>query len=174
MSSPFNALFVGGTPTSLNKDQLVFQSGDKVLSMYLVLDGHIDLVRHTLSGSRLVLFRAGPAHVLAEASAYSESYHCDGVAISAARLISIPVAEFQRRLDQDTDLARFWAERMAHNLQAARMGSEIRTLRTVSERLDAWQTVHGDIPEKGQLQNLAQSIGVTREALYRELSKRRS
>ena len=63
--------------------------------------------------------------------------------------------------------------RLAHAVQEARMKSEIRTLRTVAERLDAWLSAKdGGLPPKGQWQELASELGVSREALYRELARR--
>ncbi|MEC7667561.1 MAG: hypothetical protein VXZ18_01615 [Pseudomonadota bacterium] len=62
---------------------------------------------------------------------------------------------------------------MARTLQKSRMQSEIRTLKTVAERLDAWLVDNPALPPKGQLQDLAHILGVSREALYRELAKRR-
>ena len=57
------------------------------------------------------------------------------------------------------------------SMQEARTRAEIRTLRTVAERLEAWQSMGHIIPEKGQWQDVAVEIGVTREALYRELAR---
>ena len=48
------------------------------------------------------------------------------------------------------------------------MTAAIRTLRTVGERLDAWLAEDRPLPPKGEWQALAQSLGVTREALYRD------
>lgn len=174
MSSLISSIFDDGSPTSLEKNDLIFQSGENVRLMYLVVEGRVDLLRYTESGACLLLFRAGPGHVLAEASAYSKTYHCDGRAVSPAHLRSISIARFQNRLSADVDMAKTWAKGLAHSLQAARMSSEIRTLRTVAERLDAWLAGSGSLPPKGEWQDLAQALGVTREALYRELSKRRS
>jgi hypothetical protein len=53
------------------------------------------------------------------------------------------------------------------------MRSEIRTLRTVAERLDAWLGVIGTLPERGSWTALAAELGVSREALYREMRRRR-
>lgn len=54
------------------------------------------------------------------------------------------------------------------------MRAEIRSLKTVAERLDAWTAEHGDIPENGQWHVLAAELSVSREALYRELARRRT
>lgn len=51
--------------------------------------------------------------------------------------------------------------------------STIRTLRIVAERLDAWFGEGHALPSKGEWQTLAFELGVSREALYRELARRR-
>lgn len=173
MSSELKNLFDGCPVFFCEKDKVLFRSGERVRSMYLVVEGRVDLIRHTTSGARLVLVRAGPGHILAEASAYSKTYHCDAVATYPTSLRSISVRKFHDLLNRDSRCASAWAESMAHALQGARTNSEIRTLRTVSERLDAWLGDRGPLPPKGEWQDLAQTLGVTREALYRELSKRR-
>lgn len=167
------SLFDNGVTTLCTKDDVLFRCGETVQSMYIVVEGRVDLVRYTANGAGLILFRARAGQVLAEASLYSTTYHCDGRSVGLSKLRSIPVAEFRGKLSSDTSIARTWAEGLAHALQAARMSAEIRTLRTVSERLDAWLAVNGSLPAKGEWQDLAQILGVSREALYRELSARR-
>jgi hypothetical protein len=45
-------------------------------------------------------------------------------------------------------------------------------MRRVSDRLDAWLELHGE-PEKGEWIRVADQIGVSPPALYRELARRR-
>ena len=51
--------------------------------------------------------------------------------------------------------------------------AEIRSLRSVSDRLDAWIAEYGPMPNKGLWQGVANELSVSREALYRELARRR-
>jgi CRP-like cAMP-binding protein len=44
----------------------------------------------------------------------------------------------------------------------------------VAERFDAWLDEGHSLPEKGRWKDVAAELGVTREALYRELARRRS
>jgi CRP-like cAMP-binding protein len=173
MSADLFPLFDGGSSRPLGKDETLFLTGEPVRSMFLVTEGEVDLIRHTHSGLRILLFRARIGAILAEASAYSEDYHCDGIAAGPAQVRSVSVASFRARLDGNLGLASAWAARLAHGLQGARMNAAIRTMRTVEERLDAWLAGGRTLPPKGQWQSLAEALGVTREALYRELSKRR-
>lgn len=167
-------IFDNGRRVDLEPGQTIFRTSDPVHSMYCVVAGELDLVRHTLSGTPLVLNRAVCGFVLAEASAYSKAYHCDCVARDRSTLRCLSVAEFHDVLRGSSDLAGLWAAQLAATLQKARMLSEIRALKTVSERLDAWLTDNRDLPPKGQIQHVAHMLGVSREALYRELAKRRA
>ncbi|WP_171182201.1 Crp/Fnr family transcriptional regulator [Ruegeria sp. HKCCD8929] len=174
MLNVISELFETGRIVSLEAKQTVFQTGDHVRLMYLVTEGEIDLVRFTKGGTQMILARVHPGKVLAEASAYSNHYHCDGVTNSWSRVRSLPVSEFRERLHGSPDAAQTWATLLARELQKARMQSEIRSLKTVAERLDAWLGESNNLPPKGQIQDLARFLSVSREALYRELARRRS
>jgi CRP/FNR family transcriptional regulator, dissimilatory nitrate respiration regulator len=174
MSDKILALFAAGADLSLHKDEPLFLTGQPVRFMFIVTLGQIDLVRHTRAGTPVVLARAGVGQVLAQASAYSDIYHCDGIACEACSVRAIPVATFHTRLNSDLLLTRLWVEQLAHGLQYARMIAAIRTLRTVGEWLDAWLSDDGQLPPKGEFQSLAHTLGVSREALYREMAKRRA
>lgn len=79
----------------------------------------------------------------------------------------------RRALDEPA-LARAWCAMLAHELQATRARAALLGLRGVAERLDAWLVLtNGGLPPKGERRGLADELGVTPEALYRELAKRR-
>ena len=174
MSHLISTIFDSGRTLALEPGQPLFLTGDQVSSMYLLVEGRIDLVRHTNSGMPLILNRVRPGGLPAEASAFSETYHCDGIARSLSRVKYIPVSVFHGQLQRSPETAMSWAAHLAHTLQKTRMQCEIRSLKTVSERLDAWLSDCHALPPKGQIQTLAHILGVSREALYRELSRRRT
>jgi len=172
MSSFAAALFQNGREKTIESGRAVFRLGDPVRLIYYIIEGQIDLMRHARSGSVLTLNRTGPGNVLAEASLYSKLYHCDGVASSISTLRTLPVSEFRKKLRDSPDVAEKWTAHLARELQAARVLSEIRSLKTVAERLDAWMAESNVLPPKGRIQDTAHILGVSREALYRELSSR--
>jgi CRP-like cAMP-binding protein len=124
-------------------------------------------------GLRMILQRAGPGQVLAEASAWSDVYHCDAVARGPCRAAVLSRRAFRMRLKSAPDLADTWAKNLAQAVQAARLRAEIRSLPRVTDRLGAWLAEGNRLPDKGRWQEVAAELGVTREALYRELSRRR-
>lgn len=152
----------------------VFLTGQRVQRLYLVLEGRVELQRHTAHGTTLVLQNAGPGSILAEASAYSTHYHCDARVVQTARLAVVTKSAFLAALDQNPALARAWSCMLANSVQAARLRAEIRSLPTVASRLDAWLEQDNQLPEKGHWQTLAAQLSVTPAALYRELAKRRT
>ena len=89
MSVDLSPLFDGGFFRVQSRDESLFLAGTPVHSMFLVTEGQVDLIRYTQSGLRILLYRAEAGDVLAEASAYSETYHCDGTAAGPAQVRSV-------------------------------------------------------------------------------------
>lgn len=158
----------------LEKDSYLFHQNDPVRSLFILEQGEIALTRHQPDGSLIVLQRATAHMVLAEASLYSDTYHCDAIAAVPTRVLELSKAVFLEQLKCDDALATQWAAHLAREVQSTRYRSEILSRRTVAERLDGWLTWQGGVlPSKGRWKSIAIQIGVSPEALYRELSKRR-
>ena len=151
----------------------VFHIGDTVRLVHLVRAGTIHLVRNQADGSALILQRAGPPSMLAEASIYSSSYHCDARAESSATTWAVETREFRAHLSRSPGFAEAWSRYLAYEVQRSRLHAEILSLKTVGARLDAWMAWHEALPAKGLWSHVAREIGVSPEALYREMAKRR-
>ena len=173
MREAIPALFDDAKIRTFPTKHVLFRAGDTVRVTYLVQSGQIDLVRHTENGITLILNRVGAGNVLAEASVYSPQYHCDGIATSVVEVKALRVDQFLSRLAASPNTARLWAGNLAHELQKARTLSEIRALKTIATKLDAWLAIHETLPPKGHYQDVAHMLGISREALYRELARRR-
>jgi CRP/FNR family transcriptional regulator, dissimilatory nitrate respiration regulator len=153
--------------------EAVFHIGDPVRLVHFVSTGSIHLIRHQKDGAALVLQRAGPGSILAEASIHSDRYHCDARAVVAASTWAVPRITLMRLLAEDTEFAQAWVRRLGQEIQHARMQAEIVSVKTVSARLDAWLAWRGMLPPKGEWVRLAAEISVSPEALYREMARRR-
>lgn len=173
MSEALASLFDTAEPRRIKAGAWLFHGGDPVRAMYLITEGMVELTRVTGAGAPVVLQKARAGQVLAEASAYSCRYHCDARAATSASVRAVSLACFRARLAENPALAEVWAAHLARAVQAARLRAEIRTLRTVAERLDAWLGEGGALPARGGWQDMAAELGVSREALYRELARRR-
>jgi CRP-like cAMP-binding protein len=173
MSDPFADLFPKTARRTLAPGETLFRTGDRPSRVYRVSQGLIALRRVTADGTELQLQTATAGDILAEASVYSDRYHCDAVALSQSEILEANKTDFRHTLATAPELAEAWSARLAHAVQDARMRAELRTLRTVRERLDGWLSANASLPPKGRWQDLAAELGVSREALYREIARRR-
>jgi CRP-like cAMP-binding protein len=151
----------------------LFHRDDQIRFLFVIEDGLVHLLRHQEDGTPTVMQRAGSRDIVAEASLFASRYHCDAVAVRATRLRRMPVEDVRRAMRDDPAFANACAQYLAHEVHRTRVRCEILGMRTVSARLDAWLSLK-PLPPKGEWGALADDIGVTREALYRELARRRA
>ena len=152
----------------------VFHLGDPIRLVHFVRRGTIHLVRHQVDGAALILQRARAGSILAEASVYSECYHCDARAETVAATWAVARKDFRRCLEMKPEAYQAWAQHLAHEVQRARLHAEILSMKTVAARLSAWMFWNGALAAKGQWRRVADEIGVSPEALYREIARRAS
>jgi CRP-like cAMP-binding protein len=163
----------GGSRQALNPGEYLFHQGEPVHRLHLVLEGEVHLVRYDETGSSVILQRTRPGDVVAEASLFAKTYHCDAVAREGAIVQGIPRGVLRKRFREEPDTAEAFMAHLAHEVQNTRFRAELLSLRTIEARLKAWESWFGEIPSRGEWKNLAQQIGVSPEALYRELAKRK-
>lgn len=177
MSSPLTAELsrLGEREQKLAANDVLFRAGDPILSLFLVVSGALLLTRSLPHGSELVLQRAGPGAILAEASLFAQSYHCDAIAAQPAVLCVLPRLRIEAALASDPELARAMTRHLAQEVQRSRAAAEILSLKTVTERVTAWMVLNeSGLPPKGRWRHVAAEIGITPEAFYRELARRRA
>lgn len=166
---------LAGPARPLDEGATLFACGDLVRNLHRVRSGVVHLVRRDPSGRELILQRASAGDIVAEASVFAAHYHCDAIALCPSVLETIPVSRLRARLRADPILSEAFAAHLAQQVQRARTMAEIVTLRTVAERLDAWLAfAQASLPPRGEWRHLAERLGVTPEALYRELARRRT
>lgn len=148
----------------------LFHRGDSVRHLFMVREGRVTLRRALADGGSLRLHMAGPGEVVAPASLWARATHCDAICETEARLAVRPIREVRDWLgaspatDALADASR--------EIQVLRARVEVLRLRRVSDRLDAYLDLHGP-PEPGGWVRVADWIGVTPPALYRELARRK-
>ncbi len=170
--SEWRDLFAGGTRRSLADAEVLFRRDDPVQTVFLVASGTLALERGLPDGAPLVLALAGPGQMLAEASLFARHYHCDAVARAPATLLALDRAILLDRLKSTPDAALGLLTDSAHEVQRLRARIEILRLKRVSDRLAAWTALYGE-PAPGAWVQVAEAIGVTPEALYRERARQR-
>jgi len=112
--------------------------------------------------------------MLAEASLYASAYHCSAYAQTPVESLSVPIQALRAYLSATPERADTWAAHLAREILQTRVRAEILSQPTVAARLDTWLAWQNTaLPEKGGWHRLAAELGVSAEALYREIAKRR-
>ena len=155
-----------------DQGEYLFHLGDRVKSLFVITEGFAQLIRYHENGHAAILQRAGPESILAEASLFTSHYHCDAIALSQVEVMLVSRAAVQNLFYDDRDFAKAWSIHLGKEVRSARMRAEILSLKTVAQRLDAWVADKGAPPERGQWKFVAEDIGVSPEALYREMALR--
>ncbi len=171
MSDIWLEIFVGAPDRSYGRGASVFRRDDRVSQAYLVREGGVHLVRTLADGGELTLHQAPPGSLVAEASLFANQYHCDAICDAPSRLAVLSRADVISAL-HSTEGALVALAQSAREVQALRARLEVMRLKTLCTRLDAYLDLHGP-PETGRWIQVADWIGVTPAALYRELARRR-
>lgn len=163
-----------GQGVAIAAGDTLFHSGEAVRFVYLVRSGAVHLTRFDAQGGAAVMQRALAETLLAESSIFSDVYHCDAVAVADTRLLRIARADMRAAAEDDPRLMAALARHLAREVQRMRIRLEVRSMKTVRQRLDAWLALgDGRWPERGTMAGVAQDIGVSPEAFYREMQRRR-
>lgn len=115
--------------TLLSKE-LLFHRGDVVQSLFLVTEGSIVLVRHQTDGKPAMLQRATGGMIVAEASLFSDCYHCDAIVTEPTHIAVIPRRRVRDLLVADPRFSDQWIRHLSNELQTTRRRAEILSLGT--------------------------------------------
>lgn len=145
----------------------VFRQGARTCGLYVVKCGRVHLERVGPDGERFIIYRAGPGMSFAEASVFSDRYHCDAVVAAVGAFVQIDKAAVLSAF-ADPDFARAYARQAAHQIQAQRQALEIVGIRRAEERVFAGM-VAGLL--EGSVVEFASALQLSHEATYRALRK---
>ncbi|SFQ74810.1 cAMP-binding domain of CRP or a regulatory subunit of cAMP-dependent protein kinases [Donghicola eburneus] len=146
---------------------IMFHQGGPTHGLYVVQTGRVYLERVGPDGERFIIHRAQAGTSFAEASVFSEVYHCDAVFVQAGTLIRI---EKDAVLDAfaDPEFARAFGRQAAQQIQAQRQMLEIVGIRRAEDRVLAG-LVAGLLD--GSVIEFAARLQLSHEATYRALRK---
>jgi CRP-like cAMP-binding protein len=169
------SLEAGSVVRDLAAGEILFRQGDRAAAIYKVESGRLRLVRRTQDDHLVILHTARRGEFFAEASLFADSYHCDALAAAPSRIRVYPKATVMAALRAEPALAEAFMARLAHQLQDLRARMELRNIRSARERVLQYLRLRAglrgrSIAIEGQLQDIAAEIGMTREALYRNLA----
>lgn len=161
---------------SLGRGEILFHKDDRTVGLYEVEKGQVRLSRVDQAGREIVLHVADAGELVAEASLFSEVYHCNAVAMTDARVRLYPKEALLTHFKGNPEAAGAFASRLAHELMALRTRLELRNIRSARERVLNYLALNAGadgrtIALQGTVKDLAVELGLAHEALYRTLSK---
>ena len=150
---------------SAGAGETLFRQESPTSGLYIVLAGRVHLERVGPNGERFVIHRATAGTSFAEASIFSDHYHCDAVVIEAGRFVRIDKVAVLAAF-ADAEFARAYGRRSARQIQAQRQLLEIVGIRSAEERVMAG-LVAGLLD--GTVVDFAARLQLTHEATFRAL-----
>ena len=118
MSHRFLEMFrtAGSRNQKMGAGSYLFHFDEPVTRLFLIELGEVHLVRHQAGGSPLVLQRAAANAPLAEASLFSERYHCDAIVVRSGSVLSVDKRLFHETLSNDVEFAEAWARHLSREI----------------------------------------------------------
>lgn len=155
--------------------EALFHLGDKTRGLCEVLSGRVRLSRVDRSGREIILHIAGPGETIAEASLFSNVYHCDAIASTKATVRLYPKQAVLAAFDKDRKAARAFTATLARQVMNLRTRIEQRNIRSARERVRHFLRLNAGadgraVSLNGTLKDAAAELGLTHEALYRTLA----
>lgn len=168
LPQPFNLLSTRDhRHHKVSKGDYAFRQDDKTQGLFFVNSGSVELRRYTEDGRNVVIHRANPRETFAEASLFSENYHCDAIALQDCKLIELDRRALLNKFKSEPNFAIAIAHRFASQTQGYRRKLEILGIRNAEERIFA-AVCEGLL--SNNVKDFAADIGLSHEAVYRGLA----
>ncbi|MGH1417163.1 MAG: Crp/Fnr family transcriptional regulator [Pelagimonas sp.] len=164
---PFDALDVNSlSRLRCAQGDHVFRQGDPTMGIFFVKSGNVCLTRVTESGNAVTIHNARAGDLFAEASIYSDHYHCDAVCSAPSEVVRISKQANLLRLREDTAFSEGITKRLAIQVQDYRQLLTLHAIKSANERV-LLAVALGKL--NGSVTQFASQIGLTKEACYRAL-----
>ncbi|RLL51743.1 Crp/Fnr family transcriptional regulator [Mariprofundus sp. EBB-1] len=160
---------------SLMKGEHLFLQGDQVEYFCFLKTGKIKLIRHTVEGGQALIHVALAGETFAEASLFSNAFHCSAIAVSASEIMRYKKSDLLSYLEQKPAAMKGLLRMFAQQVRDLRTVNEIKNIRSAKERIVTF--VSNEMNEDNELclsmplKDVAYKIGMTHETFYRELKK---
>lgn len=153
----------------------LFRCGDSTTSLYYVVSGELQALRHLPDGRQAVMMRANDGEFFAAASIMLDCYPCDAYAPVDTRVIALRMEKFLTLIQSNLELANAFARMLAFNLK--RQCGRLERMRLTGAKDRVLHYIACESPDGSRLElpfTLAQwavELGIEPESLYRTLAQ---
>jgi CRP-like cAMP-binding protein len=160
---------------ALARNEVLFKQGDPVTAIYFLETGRLRLDRRTFDGRTLVLGTTSAGRFFVEAALFADIFHCDALATEPSQVCIYPKPAVLEALRTNSSNAISFLKLLAHEVIEVRQQIEIMKVRSATERVLLYLDLNvgpdgHTVDLKGELQELAAELGLTRATLYRTLA----
>ncbi len=169
------SLWADAQQVDLARGERLFLRGDAPQALYWLETGRLRLSRCSIDGSETNMQTVHAGQTFAEASLFSQRYHCDCCAEETSRLRFLPREQVLERLETNSGFALALTQQLALQLRQARLQTELSHIRSAKERvLTALRLQSNDAGQAAlpsSWKDFAAQIGLSHEAVYRALAQ---
>jgi CRP/FNR family transcriptional regulator, dissimilatory nitrate respiration regulator len=160
---------------TLARNEVLFRQGDRVTAIYFVEAGRLRLERRTFDGRLLILGVTPANQFFVEAALFADVFHCDAVAAEPSQVCLYPKAVVLNILRSDPASAMSFLALVARQVIELRQQVEIMKVRSAQDRVMLYLDLNTGpdgrtVSVRGELQDMASELGLSRESLYRTLA----
>ena len=150
------------------RNEKLFLQGDEPFALCYLEMGQIQLVRHNENGEEVIIHRARAGETFAEASLFSNQYHCDAIALDEAVVIKLNKMAILKEMKHNASFAMALTARFASQIQSLRRLHEIQAITSAKQRV---LTAISQGLLTTQIKTFATQINLTHETTYRALAQ---
>lgn len=171
----FVEIFSALKPATLliKKGNMLFLQNDKVQNIYFISSGRLKLQRETIEGFSVVQHIAFNGEVIAEASIFSNEYHCSAIADSNTEVRYLNKIDLLNYLEAHHTAMKQLLMLYAKQIKSLRVINEIKNIRSAKERILAYlnheMNANKEVKLSMTLKDTAYRIGLSHESFYRTL-----
>lgn len=169
LPSPFSKLSKSvQKQLTVQKGMYIFREGAPTTGMFFIASGSVELRRYARDGTMIVIHTAKTGSTFAEASLFSDHYHCDAYALETSEIIEFNKQGVMEVFKTNSEFASELSQAFARQIQSYRRKIELLAIRNAQERV-YFGLVEGLL--QTDIKSFASEIGLTHEVVYRALSK---
>lgn len=159
---------------TLKEGEAIYQLGQPADRLFRVASGEVHLFRHDKDGKRMLIKRAYEHDYFAELSLYVDEYLGAAICAKPSVIYCYQTKDFLALLQNDSSFAMEWISHLTLELRRQRANVERLHLKSASDRLVHYLMTEGEpkgeLTMKGNLTEMAELLGITRETFYRSLA----
>ena len=158
---------------SLKKGSLLFSPGDTTRGFFAILQGAVRLFRVSTQGKEISLEIAGEGGLLAEASLFSDVYHCYAEALKDSTVALIRRHEFLELIQKDPQFIAAWFHALSLKIIHLHQQIEELSLKTPRARIVSYILLLAEmqggtsVTLPAHRKSIATLLGMTHETFYR-------